>query len=167
MFQVLEHLADFAETLDVANQPLMRASSCHRRERKCIVEFSTCNSCGLLQPPFRVEFNLGTHTSILEATIEVFQNFILEGNHAVLALPPFRARLIRWFKGGNFKAHRASGKFTIKDPPYTTSRKNFSRNDDPRDAMLINPVSQSDRFVSRVLIRMPKRFDCGVWHTKL
>jgi hypothetical protein len=70
-------------------------------------------------------------SSIFETVIKIFHDLILEGDHACLCLPPFCASVLRRFKRRDLELHRASSKFTIKDPPHTASGKNFGWDGNP------------------------------------
>jgi hypothetical protein len=94
--------------------------------------------------------------SIFESVIEVFHDLFLEGNHARLSLPPLCASVTGRFKRGDRELDGASSKFIIEHPSHPTSGKNFGRDDDPRNAVLIGPISLSNRFIPRAPVFLPE-----------
>ena len=80
--------------------------------------------------------------SVLHAIIHIFEELVLKRDQSSLRLPPSCASVVVRFKGWDLDVDTPFGKLPAKDPTHATGGKDFSRDNEHRSAVPLDPVPQ-------------------------
>ena len=88
--------------------------------------------------------------SIFDPIERILENFVLEGDHAFLVLPPILRGVFARGHGGHFHLHAKRLEFLAKNPAGAARVKAVRGNDDPFDVVGLRPVADGDGLVASV-----------------